>query len=395
MRFLTYFLSIFKKNKMRYIACILGFGMALGAVFGVSAYTSVLDETVNRFYFLEENSFMLLGRGTNLVQIIPFESEFPDNVSTELLKIPGISYTIPVIFKDFSNVTQYKWIKNVVVGINFGNLQNLYMKDVGLQSGTWASDDTHEIVVGPNLEIENLSLGVQISIRGINFTITGILNTYNVFFDKFLYLDYEIMQSAFNMEGFCSAMYIIGNQEILSNSTYVDGIEQQIEEQFPTINLIDSEELDEASGFYYKILDTFNIVLWVFPLFVSGLFIFILMLLNVKDQEQEFGMLRALGMPLWRIGTLVFFQTLVITFIGYILSLITGNFYFTYGYYIFRKDIEQNDIFAYVTEMIHKIPFSIYIQTLIISLSLGIVISIYPSIRALRMSIVQTFRKEE
>ncbi|MHA1673364.1 MAG: ABC transporter permease [Promethearchaeota archaeon] len=390
-----YFLSIFRKNKMRYIACILGFGVALGAVFGVSAYSSILDETVNRFYFLEEDSFMLLGKGTNVVQIIPFESEFPENVSTELLKIPGISYTLPVIFKDFSNVTQYKWIKNVVVGINFGNLQNIYMKDVGLAEGQWATVNSHEIVVGSNLEIENLSLGLQIPIRGINFTITGILNTYNVFFDKFLYLDYEIMQSAFNMEGFCSAMYIIGNQEFLSNETYVNSIEQQIETQFPTINLIDQEELDEASGLYYQVLDAFNVILWVFPLFVSGLFIFILMLLNVKDQEQEFGMLRALGMPLWRIGALVFLQSLVITFIGYIISLITGNIYFMYGYYIFKKDLEQNNIITYMGEMMQKIPLSIYIQTLVISLSLGVVIAVYPSIRALRQSIVQTFRKEE
>ncbi len=395
MRFLTYFLSIFRKNKMRYLACILGFGVALGAVFGISAYSSVLDETVSRFYFLEENSFMLLGKGTNVVQIIPFESEIPENVSTELLKIPGISYTLPVIFKDFSNVTQYKWIKNVVVGINFGNLQNIYMKDVGLQSGTWAREDTHEIVVGANLEIEKLSLGLQIPIRGINFTITGILNSYNVFFDKFLYLDYEIMQTAFNMDGLCSAMYVIGDQAFLGNESYVNSIEQQIESQFPTINLIDQEELDEASGYYYNILDAFNVVLWVFPLFVSGLFIFILMLLNVKDQEQEFGMLRALGMPLWMIGVLVFLQSLVITFIGYLISLITGNLYFMYGYYIFQKDVDQNDIFAYMRDMMQKIPISIYIQTLIISLSLGIVIAVYPSIRALRQSIVQTFRKEE
>ncbi|TFH28424.1 MAG: hypothetical protein E4G98_05360, partial [Promethearchaeota archaeon] len=200
---------------MRYLACILGFGVALGAVFGVSAYTSVLDETVNRFYFLEDDSFLLLGKGANVMQIIPFESEFPENVSAEIMKIPGIIYTLPVIFKDFSNVTQYKWIKNVVVGINFGSLQNIYMKDVGLQAGQWATENTHEIVVGPNLEIENLSIGVQIPIRGINFTITGILNTNNVFFDKFLYLDYEITQSVFNMEGFCSAMYIFGDQEFL------------------------------------------------------------------------------------------------------------------------------------------------------------------------------------
>lgn len=66
-----------------------------------------------------------------------------------------------------------------------------------------------------------------------------------------------------------------------------------------------------------------------------------------------------------------------------------------YGFYVFRKNIETNGIFSYVRDMIQQIPSSIYIQTLIVSLFVGVIISIYPSFRAMRQSIVQTFRKEE
>lgn len=395
MHFATYFFSIFKKHRMRYFACILGFGVALGAVFGVSAYSSVLDETVNRFYFVEENTFMLLGKGANVIQIIPFESEVPDNVSDYLMEQPGIVYTLPVIFKDFANSSQYKWLKNVIVGIDIESLQNFYLKDVGLQAGEWPAENSHEIVVGPNLEIDQLEIGMEITIREENFTVSGIANPFNVFFDKFLYLDYNLMQDLFNMDGFCSAMYVIGDPQFLTDNVYLQDLELDVENSFPSINMIDAEELDEASGFYYKILDAFNIVLGLFPLFISGLFIFILMLLNVKDQEREFGMLRALGMPLQNIGLIVFLQSLVITLVGYVVSLITGNFYFMYGYYVFHKNTEQRKLFSYVQDMMKEVPAAIYLQTLLLSVALGVIIAIYPSIRALRQSIVQTFRKEE
>ncbi|WP_457559318.1 ABC transporter permease [Candidatus Harpocratesius sp.] len=395
MHLFIYFFSVFKKHKARYFACILGFGVALGAVFGVSAYSAILDDTVNRFYFLEDNSYLVLSKGTNVLQIIPFESQIPDNVSISLLENAGVTYTLPIIFKNFSNETQFKWLKNVIVGISFSNLRNFYMKDIGLQEGNWPQDPDTEIVVGPNIEFENLTLGSVIPIRGKNLTVSGILNPSNVFFDKFIYLDYSLSQNLFDMDGLCTVIYVLGNPDILNNPQIIQSLEDSVESQYPFIDFIDSDELDEASGFFYQMLDVFNVIMTLFPLFISGLFIFILMLLNVKDQEQEFGMLRAIGMPLEYIGLIIFFQSILITGFGYFISLITGNLYFMYGFYVFRKNAETKNIFSYVREMIQQIPSSIYIQTLIVSLLIGIFIAIYPSFRAMRQSIVQTFRKEE
>ncbi|MHA1777283.1 MAG: ABC transporter permease [Promethearchaeota archaeon] len=391
----NYFFSIFKKHKIRYFACILGFGVSLGAVFGISAYSALLDDSVNRVYMMSENSYMVMAKGTNVVQVLPLESQIPDNISDIILNFPGVIYTLPVIFKDFGNKTNFKFLKNIIVGINFDNLQNLYLKNVGLQEGNWPQDPLHEIVVGPNVKYPNLAVNSTIPIRGVNFTVSGILMSTNVFFDKFIYVDYEETQQLFEMEGLCSVMYVLGDSSILNTPDLLQNLENTVESQFPSVNFIDSEELNEATGFFYQMLDVFNIIMSVFPLFISGLFIFILMLLNVKEQEREFGMLRAIGMPLSNIGIMVFLQGIFITGVGYLVSLLTGNFYFMYGFYVFQGDNTTIGIIEYTREMMNLIPQSIYFQTLFISLVVGMIIAVYPSIRAMKQSIVQTFRKEE
>lgn len=391
----NYFISIFRKHKIRYLACILGFGVSLGAVFGISAYSALLDDSVNRVYMIGENSYMVMAKGTNVIQVLPVESQIPENVSELLLSSPGILFSVPVIFKEYGEGTNFRFLKNMVMGVNFDYLQNFYLKDVGLQEGTWPKDPSKEVVVGSNFLFPNLTVNATIPIRGVNFTISGILRPTNVFFDKFVYLNFENAQDIFNMNGLCTVIYVLGDSTILNSQEMIDTIENNVESQFSSVNFIDTEELSEATGFFYQMLDVFNVIMSFFPLFISGLFIFILMLLNVKDQEREFGMLRAIGMPLSYIGIIVFLQGIFITGLGYLVSLFTGNLYFMYGFYIFQKDNTRIGVFDYAKEMAGFVPDKIYLQTLLISLIVGMIIAIYPSIRAMKQSIVQSFRKEE
>ena len=106
-------------------------------------------------------------------------------------------------------------------------------------------------------------------------------------------------------------------------------------------------------------------------------------------------MLRAIGMPIQKIGFLVFLQSLFIGICGYILSVVIGNFYFIYGFYVFRRDSVNTSMWNYLADLRNQIPNNSYVITLLLSILISGLIAIYPVYRSTRKSIVQSFRKEE
>jgi ABC-type antimicrobial peptide transport system permease subunit len=395
MRLTTYFFSIIRRHKGRYAACIIGFGVGLAAVFGISAYTALLEETVGKFYFIDDTSFMVISKGTTAIQIIPFESEIPENVTDFLEEQTGVFYTFPMIFKDISNSSQFKYLKTVMVGADLDLIENNYLQEANLETGRFPEKGTNEILIGNSLKNEDFALEKIITVREANFTIVGILKTENPIIDHFIFADFEIVQSVFNLEGKCTLIYTITDGIHLNTQEKMTELEFSLNQIYPAVNLLDQGELDENLGFFYNLIDMFNIILSTFPLVISGLFIMVLMLLNVKDQEREFGMLRAIGMPIRSISFIIFNQSLFIGILGYLISILVGNLYFAYGFSVFNTLNEDTNMFSYMKDLREMIPPQIYIKTLLISLSMTIFIAIYPVIWTFRKSIVQSFRKEE
>ncbi len=390
------FFSQIRQHKIRFIACILGFSVALGTIFTINSYTEQFSNAINRVYFVEQNSVIIMEKGVNLIQQIPFESRIPENITTSLSLIPGVSYSIPVIFKNLANESKYTWIRTIIVGIDYTILRTVFLQNIALKFGRWAIADQNETVVGPLIKEDgSIRVGDQILVQGVNLTITGILESNNAYFDRFIYCDYDFIQKIYKMPNICTMIYVLGNSEQFQDGFFLDELEITIETQYPTANLIDQRELDGFLGNYYAIIDMASTILAIFPMVIGIIFLFILMMLNVKDQEREFGMLRALGMSSIYIGGIVFGQAVIITFIGYLISLGIGLIFFTYGYYVVAQHtVNFANPFVFAFEMMRQVPSKAYWRTLLLSTLLGFGIAIYPSIKAMHVNIVQSFRKE-
>ena len=396
MHLTRYLISFIKKYKIRYIACIIGFSVALGAVFATTSYSEMLNSSMNRMFFIKDNNFMILSKGTSIIQIVPYESKVSENVSDIFDEIPGLNFAFPLIFKNFGNETQSNYFKTTIIGIDFEFLIDYYLKDIELKEGTWPEEGKNETVIGPDAGGGILEVNDSITILNKDFKITGILESDSIFLDKFVYVEYDDIQELYDMEGFCSVYYVIGDAEIFSDPDKFNSIKSEIEMEYPYVEVIGSELLDEAAGNFFKIFDALQVILAIFPLVISVLFIFILMMLNVKDQMREFGMLQAIGMSSTRIGLIIFLQTLIITVLGYILSIFTGLAFFSYSFYLMDEYTTRSiNPWNYALNMNDKIPSEIYWQIFIGSILIGILVAIYPSIKAARVSIVKSFRKEE
>jgi len=392
----TYIISFIKKYKIRYIACIIGFSVALGAMFATTSYSEMLNQSMSRLYFVKDNNFMILSKGTSIIQIVPYDSKVSENVSQTLYEIPGVNLAFSLIFKNFGNESQTNYFKTTILGIDFDFLINFYLEGVELKEGSWPEEGKNETIIGPDAGGGILEVNDSITILNKVYKISGILESDSVFLDRFVYVEYDDIQKLYCMEGFCSVYYVIGDTHIFSDPDSFSSIKSEIETKHPYVEVVGSEILDEAAGNFYKVFDALQIILAIFPLAISILFIFILMMLNVKDQMREFGMLQAIGMSSTRIGLIIFLQTLLITILGYILSIFTGLIFFSYSFFLIDEyTTRSTNPWTYALKMQEKIPNQIYWQILIGSILIGILVAIYPSIKAARVSIVKSFRKEE
>lgn len=396
MHLTRYLISFIKKYKIRYIACIIGFSVALGAVFATTSYSEMLNQSMNRMYYIKEDNFMVLSKGTSIVQMIPINSKVSENVSQTLYEIPGVNFVFPLIFKNFGNETQINYFKTTILGIKFDFLIDFYLKGVELKEGTWPEEGKNETVIGPDAGGGTIKVNDSITLLNKDFKISGILESDSIFLDRFVYVEYNDIQELYVMEGFCSVYYVIGDAQILGDPDTFNSIKSEIESIHPYVEVIGSELLDEAAGSFFKVFDALQIILAIFPLGISVLFIFILMMLNVKDQMREFGMLQAIGMSSTRIGLIIFLQTLLITILGYILSIFTGLVFFSYSFYLMDEYTTRSiNPWNYALNMKDYIPRQLYWQIFIGAILIGVVVAIYPSIKAARVSIVKSFRKEE
>ena len=187
MHFTRYLFSLFRKNRMRFIICILGFSVALGSVFAINTYTTKLEIAMNRFFMVESNSMMVISKTSSIMQIIPYSSRVKENLSVAFEEIPGVQVSIPVIFKNYGNYSSTKWMKNVIVGIDYTHLE-FYVSGTGLKAGRFPNPVAQEILVGSDIAT---TVGERLWILNESFTITGILQPTEQIFNQFIYCEYN------------------------------------------------------------------------------------------------------------------------------------------------------------------------------------------------------------
>lgn len=396
MRLIGYFFSILRKNWLRFAACILGFSVALGAVFAISTFTDMSDRTMRRFFMVDSSSLLILSKGVSIVQVIPFNSRVPESIIPSLYEIGGVQYVLPLQFKEAGNSSTAMFRQEIIVGIDWYLLQTYFLREIPLDQGRWPISGQNEVIIGPQVGGGLINLNSNITIRNENFTIVGITKSDTILFDRFIYVEYNKISALYESEGYCNMLYVIGDPEIMANSVRLAQLKSQILSLNPQIQILDEMALQNATGSFFEILNLLQFTLGIFPLMISITFVFVLLLLNIKDQQRDFAIFHAIGMSPLIIGCFVFFQTLVITLIGFILSIFVGYFFFGYSYYQLASFIRNyTNPWEYATYMSQQIPSDLYLQIFLLSLSIGIILTIYPAIKVARANIIKQVRRDE
>ncbi|GAB4326737.1 MAG: ABC transporter permease [Promethearchaeota archaeon] len=389
MRFSKYLFSSIGRYKYRYAACVLGFSAALATVFVMSAYSELLNKSVNRFFMVGSNTVLVLSEGTSVVDVVPFGSRVQESVASDVEEVLGVRAVVPLIFKEAGEVSGASRVRDVVVGIKSTHLDFLLQGAAFQEGGPPTTPE--QAVIGPAFGGGTLHAGDKFQVRGENFTVAGVLAPLNPAFDSFAYCNYQVVQGAFDLEGQCTLMYVLYEPGVTSDVE----LAAAIDDLDLGVVAVDSEDLRESSGGFFQTLQVVQVFVGVFPVGIAVMFTFVLLTMAVREQEREFGILRALGASPGRVGLLVFFQALAITAASFALGSLFGVLSFAYAYTLFGAgDVPSiGDVLRYISFMTRIVPTSAYLNMGLASLVLGCLVGAYPSLRASRTSIVDLFRR--
>lgn len=272
-----------------------------------------------------------------------------------------------------------------------------------IKSGTFLKTGDKSVVIGKKLadylelEIGDTLVMISQGYHGISasglFTIKGILAHPNAEFDKrLIYMDIE------NARDFYSAYGLSTSMVIMTDDHYqLDHIQKEIKRILPEKNKVMSwtdmspelEQLiisDRGGGL---------IMLGILYMVIAfGMFSVVIMM--VKERRREFGVTHAVGMQKSKISVVVFFETLLIGFIGCSIGLIISYFFCLYFFYNpipltgeMGKAAAQYGMEPY---MYFSMKSWLFFSQMIIVFIISVFISIFPILNVHRLKITSAMR---
>lgn len=292
--------------------------------------------------------------------------------------------TFKVIFHQRTEHFSTDLIQEFIIGISGVHIETFIGSDALNEGRLYRSAD--EVVVGPNFMGGELNVGDTIEINEVEFEIAGILSHDNALFDSIVFMDYFAAQNALNLEGYCSAIYVLINPNF-----DLAVISAEIGELSPDIEVIDYDRINILLGGLLGYLDAAKMILIVVPLFVSMLIFYSIFLHIIQSRLKEFGILKSMGMANQSIVGMIFLETIFITAIAYLLGFVFGWLLFAISYSIildttFTMSESMNLFFQFLSG-------EIIIGTFFLSQIINLTTAAIPSFSTLRKDLIQVFRE--
>ncbi|MCT4664882.1 MAG: ABC transporter permease [Flavobacteriales bacterium] len=230
------------------------------------------------------------------------------------------------------------------------------------------------------------ALSQEVHYRGKKYTIIGILkrqgkSMFNQNGGSMLYLPAKTLGKIINLESDrFDASYIAKPKEGVSLTLLKSEIEQKYRSirklkpyQKNNFSTISSEMIQEMIGPVFAIMNSVGGIIGLFALLVGTFGISNIMSVSVKERTGEIGIQKALGAPKIYILIQFLFESIILSFLGGVLSLLFVQLVFNYS---------NNHL---------DIPFNLILSNnnvylgIIISLIVGVLSGVFPAAKAANM----------
>jgi len=225
------------------------------------------------------------------------------------------------------------------------------------------------------------------------FRVVGVYKTTNTMFDG--------LNVFVHMNDIAKVASIPANQvnEIaitLSELQYVDQTKESIKLMRPALSIQTWKELRPDVGMMSEALGFYLMIFMIIILLALGFGIVNTMLMAVLERIKELGMLMAIGMNKGRVFSMIMLETIFLSLVGAAVGMFITWLLITYtgstGIDLSALYGEGFETMGYSAQIYPKLGWSSYIQVTVLVILTGIIASIYPARKALKLNPSEALR---
>ena len=227
------------------------------------------------------------------------------------------------------------------------------------------------------------------------FRVAGIFKTANTMFDQMN--AFVLNNDLASVAGFSSTDYHEINMIVNEEESEIQAFSENLATTFPSVNVMTWKELAPDAGMMADFMQMYYYIIMGVIFFALAFGIINTMLMAILERIKELGMLMAIGMNKKRVFRMIMLETVFLTLTGSIVGMILGGLTIAITGTIglnFASVQEGFEAFGWSAMVYPSIELSFFFGVTLMVIVIGILASIVPARKALKLNPVEAIRIE-
>ena len=358
------------RNKLRTFLTLAGVSIGIAMYVGVTSYA---DNLKSELRLLVTNQYELIVQSKAATS--PFSSSISHADYKRLLKQKGVE-SAPSIILEPIKVSKSPYF--ILAGTS--SIEPI-LSSISLVEGRLPDLRRQEVIIGQKASRKlhwNLNEAIELG-TGTSFTVVGVYATGSRLFDTGMIMSIKDAKQVLNRQGEINIVLVRPQK-----GYPIQKLMRRIKKDFPDLSIVKSQDLLGQIQFV-QVVDAVSKGLSMMAVIIAGVFVSNTMLMAITERTREVGILMAVGWSRWMISRVIVGETLMLCTLGGLVGYGVG---FCMLWLFSNSDIIGLD---WATATLNP---GILARSILLSVMLGLVCSIYPAVVASRLSPVQALRFE-
>ncbi len=363
--------------------------LVLGLVIGIATIVTLLsltesmskdiEERLNQFganiVMTPKNENLSLNYGGISVGGVNYKvTEFEEARIPEIRRIKN-SKNIGIIAPKVLGSVEVKGRNVLLMGVTFQD--ELALKTWWQFNGSFPKNP-EEIVVGSQVASTfNITPGDIITISGKEFKVSGVLRPTGSSEDSVIIADLHESQQILGKEGKISMVEVAA----FCRGCPITEMTLQIAEKFPEARVTAMKQAVMSKMQSIDMFKSFSFGVSMLVVFIGALLVFVTMMGSVNERTREIGIFRAIGFRRGHVMQIILLEAMIVGFVGGAIGFISGN---GIAWSVLPLVVAKGT-FAGINGSLGGV-------SLLLSISLSLLASLYPAVRASRLDPSEALR---
>lgn len=306
------------RRKRRAFLVMMGIAFAVAILISVTGVTMTYAGIIKSSFQPYSGKIAVVHSSSRFFEAIPSQSILDPTLESEIAAVEDVVRVAPVSMRTYEGSDSL--IPSILVGVRTSDHYFAYPQLLIYPKGHWPQQPS-EVVIGSASPyyLDGARLGDQISLYGINLTVSGVLLPTEIrIFNTFLIVDldfyYELTRTQF------VSLFLVQTETTKLHDTVAD----RIQERIPYVTALTDDTRAILVGNIIDKVDRWNSYVGMLAALMSISLITTIQYLTTIQRQREFGTMKAIGAPNNLMIRLILSENLMIGVLGCILGVILG-----------------------------------------------------------------------